>query len=97
MVFDVSQVSGIGEFTAQKEPKSARTLYRREGKVFLVLNANTIEMRTDAELGKLLQKRYESVMRSRYFGNGGIEIVLSGQLTDEELRDLVRRSYNLLV
>ena len=34
-------------------------------------------------------------MKSRYFGKGGIEIVLSGQLEQEELDDLVRLSYNL--
>ena len=40
-------------------------------------------------------KKYESVMESRYFGKGGIEIVMSGQLTDSEVRDLVRLSYDL--
>lgn len=34
-------------------------------------------------------------MESRYFGRGGIEIVDSGQLTQEEIEDLVRLSYNL--
>ena len=48
------------------------------------------------ELRKLLTEKYESVMDSRYFGHGGIEIVLAGkQLEDSELDDLVRLSYNL--
>lgn len=45
----------------------------------------------------MLRERYESVMESRYFGRGGIELVPSGQLTDEEIADLVRLSYNLTV
>lgn len=93
MVFDVSEVGGIGKFSAQKEKE--RTLYFKGEKAFLVVNANTIEVRTDAKLAALLREKYESVMQSRYFGRGGVEIVLAGQLSEEELRDLVRLSYNL--
>ena len=42
-----------------------------------------------------MREKYESVMESRYFGRGGIEIVMSGQLEDEEIEDLVRLSYNV--
>ncbi len=34
-------------------------------------------------------------MESRYFGRGGIEIVPAGQLTTEEIADLIRLSYNI--
>lgn len=97
MVFDISKVSGIGEYTFKTEihDEKERTLYLKDEKVFLVVNKNTIEVRTDAELKKLLVEKYESVMESRYFGRGGVEVVLAGQLSDEELDDLVRLSYNL--
>lgn len=97
MVFDISKVSGIGEFTLKTEihDEKERTLYLKDDKVFLVVNKNTIELRTDAELKKLLTEKYESVMESRYFGRGGVEIVMAGQLSDDELFDLVRLSYNL--
>ena len=49
----------------------------------------------DEKLGKFLREKYESVMESRYFGRGGIEIVMSGQLQENEVDDLVRLSYNL--
>ena len=93
MVFDVSKVKGIGDYTEKKEKE--RTLYYKDAKVFLVINKNTIEIRTDMELGVTLRERYESVMESRYFGRGGIEIVLTDQLSPEEVQDLVRLSYNL--
>ena len=93
MVFDVHEVGGIGEFTEKTE--KGRTLFLRGEKAFLVLNQKTMEVRTDRNLGKLLRGKYESVMESRYFGRGGIEIVLSGQLGEDELKDLVRLSYNL--
>ena len=100
MVFDLSKVTGIGEYTtkteANEDPSKSRTLFKRDDKVFLVVNKHTIELRTDHELAKVLKEKYESVMDSRYFGRGGIEIVLAGnQLETDELNDLVRLSYNL--
>lgn len=68
---------------------------RKQGKVFLVDREKTIEVRTDEKLGRLLRGKYESVMESRYFGRGGIEVVLSGQLDEGEVRDLIRLSYEL--
>lgn len=93
MVFDLSKITGLGDFTEKTEKE--RKLYFKSDKVFLVVNKNTIEIRTDDKLGKLLAEKYESVMQSRYFGRGGIEIVPSSQLTEDELNDLVRLSYNL--
>ena len=93
MVFDLSEVTGIGDFASKKEKE--RELFLKDDKVFLVINKNTIEVRTDDELAKLLKEKYESVMESRYFGRGGIEIVLANQLKTDELEDLVRLSYNL--
>ena len=93
MVFDLSKVTGIGEYT--KKPEKERTIYNKGDKAFLVVNKNTIELRTDDKLAKLLEEKYESVMESRYFGRGGIEIVLANQLEEDEVYDLVRLSYNL--
>lgn len=93
MVFDISKITGIGEFTVQKEPD--RELYLKDGRTFLVLRVNTMEIRCDKKLADALKEKYESVMESRYFGRGGIEIVLSGQLTQQELEDLIRHSYIL--
>lgn len=93
---NIKSISGIGS-CAETIDKD-RKLYQKSstGKVFLVENKNTIELRTDPELKRVLMDKYESVMESRYFGRGGIEIVLAGyQLEDSELDDLVRLSYNL--
>ena len=65
------------------------------GKAFLVVRPKTIEVRCDGKLSRLLREKYETVMESRYFGRGGVEIVPSGQLSEEELEDLVRLSYNM--
>ncbi len=95
MVLDVSKIRGIGEYTVKSEKD--RDIYYKGKMAFLVLHRNTIEIRCDAKLSEVLKERYESVMESRYYGHGGVEIVLAGQLTNRELEDLIRLSYNLTV
>ena len=102
MDFDINEVSGIGEYTTEdlvkKEKKEGKVFLAPNGKAFVVLHeGKTIEVRTDGNLSKVLREKYESVMQSRYFGRGGIEIVLSGQMTNDELYDLVRLSYNMTI
>ena len=100
-MIELEKISGLGPFikeTEQLDEYNSRNLYKIESnnKAFLVINKNTIEFRTDDKLGKLLINKYESVMESRYFGRGGLEIVSSAdQLEPTELEDLIRLSYNL--
>lgn len=91
--FEVGKIRGIQDFRTVREKN--RTIFEVEGRAFLVVNKNTLEMRSDELLAKKLISEYESVMESRYFGRGGIEIVNVGQLTEAEVEDLVRLSYNL--
>lgn len=94
MEFSIDKVTGIGEFDGE-DTASGMTYLVPNGKVFCLVRPNTIEVRTDENLKKLLMEKYESVMESRYFGRGGIEIVPSGQISEDEIYDLVRLSYNL--
>ena len=100
-MINLDNISGLGPFVKETErldEYNSRDLYKIENnnKAFLVINKNTMEFRTDDKLGKLLIDKYESVMESRYFGRGGLEIVSSAeQLKPNELEDLIRLSYNL--
>jgi len=102
-MIDIKTISGLGPFektTEQINEYDSRDLYKipENEKAFLVVNKNTVEFRTDDKLGKLLIDKYESVMKSRYFGRGGLEVVSSAdQLKENELADLIRLSYNLIV
>lgn len=93
MVPDLHEINGIEEYT--EKPEKTRTIFFKGDKAFLVQNKNTIEVRCDEKLSQVLQHDYESVMESRYFGRGGIEIVPTNQLSPEELGDLIRLSYDL--
>ena len=93
MVLDVSKITGIGPYEIKHERD--RDIYIKNQLAFLVLHRNTIEIRCDANLSENLKYKYESVMDSRYYGKGGIEIVLAGQLNPREIEDLIRLSYNI--
>ena len=98
MVFDLSKISGIGDYS-EKTDKERKLFYVKKSddseKPFLIVNKNTFEIRCDQKLSELLINKYESVMESRYFGKGGIEIVPTSQLEETETNDLIRLSYNL--
>lgn len=93
MVLDISKITGIGPYEIKREKE--RDIYFKDRLAFLVLHRNTMEVRCDRRLSDNLKEKYESVMDSRYYGKGGIEIVLAGQLNQQELEDLIRLSYNL--
>mgnify|MGYP006873060721 CR=1 FL=1 len=73
------------------EMEGAKISRAENGKAYLVERERTIEVRVPKELKEFLIEKYETVMESRYFGRGGVEIVL-GQLSEEEIGDLVRAS-----
>ena len=100
MEFHIGEIGGIGEYKvndlfAKNGEKEGEIFLAPNEKAFLVDRKKTVEVRTDRNLSKLLREQYESVMISRYFGNGGIEIVMSGQIPLEEIYDMARLSYNL--
>ena len=64
MVFDISKINGIGEFTMQKDKD--RELYLKDGRTFLVLHRNTIEIRCDQKLSELLKGKYEIIFVRNY-------------------------------
>ena len=79
--------------------EKGQRIFCRGERIFLVIATGTaplrIETRCDRKLSKVLQERYESVMESRALGRNGIEIICSGQLTAEEVTDLVRHSWEI--
>lgn len=74
-------------------------IFERGEKIFLCLEQSKtpvrLELRCDRKLGQTLQERYESVMESRALGRNGIEIICSGQLSEDEITDLIRHAYEV--
>ncbi len=70
------------------------------GKIFAILHRGSeplrVEVETDKKLAKLLVEKYESVMASRLMSPvNWVEVICSGQLSDEEVLDLVRLSWEI--
>jgi predicted DNA-binding protein (MmcQ/YjbR family) len=86
------------EGTSERDEKDMKVFYRGE-RIFLVMEPGTNplrgQMRCERNLSKTLQERYESVMESRALGRNGIEIICSGQLSHDEVIDLVRHGYEM--
>ncbi|MBO4855272.1 hypothetical protein J6X15_04180 [Candidatus Saccharibacteria bacterium] len=93
----VKYALGLADVSERRD--GALRIFTRGEKIFLVIETGTdplrIETRCDRRLSKTLQEQYESVMESRALGRNGIEIICSGQLTDDEVVDLVRHSYEI--
>ncbi|HUD06404.1 MAG TPA: MmcQ/YjbR family DNA-binding protein [Candidatus Saccharimonadales bacterium] len=57
----------------------------------------TISLKCDPELSKVLKEKYDSVMPGYHLNKKHwITIVLSGQLSRSEVKDLIKHSYSLV-
>ena len=96
-----NELEGVSmrELEPETEHGAERLVFYRGEKIFLVLEKGTnplrIELRVDRQLSKTLQERYESGMQGRALGRNGTEIICSGQLSDDEIIDLVRHGYEM--
>ncbi len=56
-----------------------------------------VSLKTDPELNRTLQARYESVLPGYHLNKKHwMTVICSGQLTDDEIKDLARLSYRLV-
>lgn len=57
----------------------------------------TLSLKCDPILAKLLREKYESVMEGHHLNKKHWNtLLLTGQLLDSEIEDLIRHSYNLV-
>ena len=76
-------------------------VYKTGGKMFALIAENKkpvrISLKCDPKLGEILRKKYESVMPGYHLNKKHwVTIVLSGQLSWDEVKDLIRHSYELV-
>ncbi len=76
-------------------------VYKVHEKMFALISEKhdpvRLSLKCDPELSKVLRERYESVMPGYHLNKKHWNtIVLSGQLSWDEVQDLIRHSYNLV-
>lgn len=72
-----------------------------EGKMFALINQTTkplrISLKCDPNLAEVLREKYETVVPGYHLNKKHWNtIICSGQLSEEEIKDLIRLSYNLV-
>lgn len=72
-----------------------------EEKMFALIPHDTnplrVSLKCDPQLARLLRDKYESVMEGYHLNKKHWNtILLTGQLTDQEVKDLILHSYNLV-
>lgn len=72
-----------------------------EGKLFAIIADDSkplrVSLKCDPQLAVMLREKYESVLPGYHLNKKHWNtIICSGQLSDDELHDLVRHSYNLV-
>jgi len=93
-------VEGLGKSTRERVERDDEKLvvWKRGEKIFLVEHEGSDPLRVETgvgkELARLLTEKYESVMKSRNMDERAwVEVICSGQLSDEDVIDLVRASW----
>jgi predicted DNA-binding protein (MmcQ/YjbR family) len=76
-------------------------VYKKGDKMFALISEPKtvlqISLKCDPKLAEVLCEKYESVMPGYHLNKKHwITIVLSGQLSDQEVEDLIVHSYNLV-
>ena len=76
-------------------------VYKVNDKMFALIHEGSnpvrISLKCDPQLAILLREKYESVMPGYHLNKKHWNtIILTGQLNDEEVRDLIRHSYELV-
>lgn len=72
-----------------------------EGKLFALVTVDSkpirVSLKTDPKLSEMLRERYEEVQPGYHLNKKHwITIINTGQLTTDEIKDLVRLSYDLV-
>ncbi len=76
-------------------------VYKVEDKMFALIaessNPIRLSLKCDPQLARLLRERYETVMEGYHLNKKHWNtLLLTGQLTWEEVQDLIRHSYQLV-
>lgn len=77
-------------------------VYKVNDKMFALIAENSspvrLSLKCDPQLAELLRQKYESVMPGYHLNKKHWNtILLTGQLNEQEIKDLILHSYNLVI
>ena len=97
-------IKGLGDIREDNETHERLILFRvgNNDSIFAIIhngsNPLRLETRCDAKLSKVLREKYETVLPSNNMDSSAWnEVICSGQLDEQQVKDLIILSYNLTV
>jgi Uncharacterized protein conserved in bacteria len=95
-------IIGLGDCVIDRETEKGLVLFKASGKIYAIIHDSSkplrLEAKCDRRLAKLLRTKYESILPSKNMDKKvWNEIICSGQLDYDEVKDLLRLSYNLVI
>lgn len=73
-------------------------IFKTNEAIFLIIHIGTnplrIDLKCDYKLARHLSTHYETVQKSTLLGNKGIEIILTGQIPQDDIKDLIAYSFH---
>jgi predicted DNA-binding protein (MmcQ/YjbR family) len=97
-------IAGLGDVAKDCKTKEQLILFRvaKTGSICAILHDNSsplrLEAKCDQSLAKVLRDEYETILPSTNMDSASWnEIICSGQLDDQEIKDLLLLSYNLAI
>ena len=94
-------ILGFPEVTTSKPFGAGKLVYTFQEQMFAILDEDKhpvrLSLKCDPRLSKLLREKYEEVMAGDHLDSESWNtIVLTGQLSEDEVQDLIRHSYLLV-
>ena len=98
----IDHINRLGVNTIDRESQPGLILFKQPDtdRIFAIIHDGTnplrVEAKCDPQLSKLLRGKYESVLASANMDKKSWnEIICSGQLNSDEVKDLVTLAYHL--
>ena len=86
------------QFNGDSASDKGLKIFKTNDRIFLIIhegaNPLRIDVKCDYKLARFLNERYETVQKSTLLGNKGIEVILTGQLPDDDVKDLIAYSFH---
>lgn len=92
------QIEALGAVIDRERSTAENDIYAVQGEMMAVIRKNSnplqLSLRCDYNLGKLLRDQYESVLEGQHLNKKHwITILLTGQLSDQDVHDQIRHAY----
>ena len=93
----IAAITSLPRVTTDDRTTEQQLIYAVDGQMFAIIkrgsNPLALSLLCDRNLGRLLESQYESVLPGQGLSKQWITILLTGQLSNEDIIDQIRHAY----